>query len=148
LGSVDVMKKRLPHLAQAFIALQCGVWMALVPIVPQLHHTFADHRHKFCLTHHQFEDAGPRPTGVGVSAPRSSNEISATTPLLAPSSMDLGLSCQLSNFFVQFLCAESVATVLSAQFTGDSGLALDGSAIAPAKILLFAPKHSPPTRHL
>ncbi|MCU0663809.1 MAG: hypothetical protein MUC50_15950 [Myxococcota bacterium] len=142
------MKTRLTHLAQALIALQCGVWMALVPIIPQLHYTFADHRHKFCLTHHQFEDAGPRPTDDGVSAPGSSKEISANTARLAPGSMDFGLACQLSNSFVQFSAAEPVATVLCAHFTSANPLALDDRAIAPAKILLFAPKHSPPARHL
>lgn len=39
------------------LALLCGAWAVVVPIVPQLHQTYAGHRHVFCVADQRVEDA-------------------------------------------------------------------------------------------
>lgn len=52
--------KRWPRAGSVLLGLQCAFWIAVSPVVPQLHQVFAAHRHIYCLEHHQIEDAGPR----------------------------------------------------------------------------------------
>lgn len=39
------------------------VWIALQPVLPQLHHVLSSHRHHYCVEHGRFEDILPDAVG-------------------------------------------------------------------------------------
>ena len=64
LTQVDAMRAKSPHPGAVLVALQCGMWIALAPVMPQLHQASASHRHVFCLEHNRIEDDGLKQNDV------------------------------------------------------------------------------------
>jgi hypothetical protein len=112
--------------------------------MPQLHQASASHRHVFCLEHNRIEDDGLKQDNVRASSTAPGAEARFASTNVAPSGFDSRPACLFSNLVVQFSSA--------ARFLCSTPVPLEEREIKTArtvdfpaaKIILFAPKHSPP----
>jgi hypothetical protein len=138
------MTARLSHPGAVIVALQCGVWIALAPVMPQLHQASASHRHVFCLEHDRIEDDGLKLDKVRASSTAPAPEDRVASNNVVPGGLGSRPACLFSNLAVQFssaarpLCATPVSLE---QRESKPARAVD---VQTTKIILFAPKHSPP----
>jgi hypothetical protein len=141
----DAMKAKFIHIITALVAVLCTAGISLDSVMPQLHQAFASHRHTYCLEHHRIEDDGPIRDFAWVSDNSLGAQDQVTTTEGVPADLDIRPACLFSNFLVQTrsliptawtcpasICAQKVET---ARAVNDE--------VRP-RILLFAPKHSPP----
>jgi hypothetical protein len=142
------MTARLPHLGAVLVALQCGVWIALAPVIPQLHQASASHRHVFCLEHNRIEDDGLKQDNVRSSSTAPGTEAQVASTNVVPSGFDSRPACSFSNLVVQFSsAARSVSSAAVPLEEREIRAATEGN-VRAAKIILFAPKHSPPEQRV
>lgn len=132
------------HLGTLLVALQCGVWIALAPVIPQLHQASASHRHVFCLEHDRIEDDGLRQDSDRASTMAPAPEAQVASTNAVPSGFDSRPACLFSNLVVQL---SSVARSLGSTpvpLEERKTKAASRVEVHAAKVILFAPKHSPP----
>jgi hypothetical protein len=138
------MRARPTHPGALLVALQCGVWIAIAPVMPQLHQASASHRHVFCLEHNRIEDDGLKQDNIRASSSAPGTEARVASTNVAPSGFDLRPACLFSNLVVQFsstarwLCSTPIPLE---ERESNAARTVD---VQVAKIILFAPKHSPP----
>ena len=134
------MKDRPQHPRTRLVALYCGVWVALAPIVPELHHALAHHRHVFCAEHHRIEDAEPDGNDAPTRAPKALSSIRSELSR----SRDLRPACAFSNF-VAPPSLDATSSDLAPVPVAERRVAAPNHAVVVAvAILHLAPKHSPP----
>jgi hypothetical protein len=138
------MKSGHPHLGTILVALQCGVWIALAPVVPQLHQASASHRHVFCREHNRIEDDGLRQERVPSSSTTPGTEAEIASTNAVPSGFGSRPACLFSNLVVQLSSVARSLCSTPGSFEERKIKAASGVAVHAAKIILFAPKHSPP----
>jgi hypothetical protein len=139
------MKSKIRHVGMWLIAIQCGVWAALAPVIPALHQAFADHNHTFCLEHHRIEDAGPRRRGLAASQELPSVDAALTS---TGGRTAVGVysrsACIFSNFTAQATIKKTTLRPPLIPFEEREVNTATGVEILAIEIVFFKPKHSPP----
>jgi hypothetical protein len=138
------MKSGHPHLGTILVALQCGVWIALAPVVPQLHQASASHRHVFCLEHNRIEDDGLKQDRVLSSRTTPGTEAEIASTKAVPGGFGSRPACLFSNLVVQLSSAARSLSSTPVPLEERKIKAASRVDVPAAKIILFAPKHSPP----
>ena len=138
------MTARNPHSGALLVALPCIVWIALAPVIPQVLQAFASHRHVFCPEHDRIED-----DGIGQDRDRASGALPATETQVASASVvsdGFGSrpACLFSNVVVQFSSAVGPSCSAPIALEEREINVTWTVAVRVAKIIRFAPKHSPP----
>ena len=140
------MRAKLLQFLTTMLAIQCVLWVAVAPVLPQLHQALAGHRHVFCFEHYRVEDqAAVEAHGTRPIEPASTDGLPKIVDLasrMAPGRN--GVECLSSNFSGY------------AVFRGSGRVAKRVSSLAPAvrpwreihvqiaDTLRIAPKNSPP----
>jgi hypothetical protein len=139
------MKSKVKILHLSLLSIPCAVCIALVPVIPQLHQAFANHKHIYCLQHHQVEDAGPKQNGFAFSNGALSAE-AAVKPGTENATVDGNLhpACLFSNLAVHSFLPKAAKLCAPSPFKTQSPKVLTDVRVAVSRIILFAPKHSPP----
>lgn len=138
------MRTKLPHPGAVLVALQCGVWIALAPVIPQLHQASASHRHVFCFEHNRIEDDGLKQDNVASSSTAPGTEAQVASTNVVPSRFGSRPACLFSNLVVQFSSAARCVYTTPVPLEEREIKAAIEVDVRAAKIILFAPKHSPP----
>lgn len=142
---VRVMMSRIRQFAKAVLALQCAAWIAVLPVVPQLHQALADHQHVYNPEHGRIEDAGPKPLAAVVfRRPSATPAIGAIER--TPTGGNERTACRFSNAIGQKAKHHRIFTTLPFAFFQAKVTQPWESEAAPRpqSLLLTAPKHSPP----
>ena len=138
------MKAGHPHLGTLIVVLPCAAWIALAPVIPQLHQTFASHRHVFCPEHDRIEDDGLKQDKVRASSTAPASEARVASTNAVPGGFGSRPACLFSNLVVQL--SSAARSLCSTPVTLEERKIKAASRVDfhAAKIILFAPKHSPP----
>jgi hypothetical protein len=142
------MRTKLSHPGAVLVALQCGAWIALAPVIPQLHQASASHRHVFCLEHDRIEDDGLKQDSVRSSSTTPATEAQVAATNVVPSGFGSRPACLFSNLVVQFSSAARSLCSTPVPLEEQEIKAARTVDVQTAKIILFAPKHSPPEQRV
>lgn len=138
------MTARLSHPGAVLVAFQCAVWIALAPVMPQLHQASASHRHVFCPEHSRIEDDGLKQDDVRASSAVPATEAQVASTEVVPSGFGSRPACFFSNFAVQFSSAARPLCSTPVPLDERESKPARAVGVQAKKIILFAPKHSPP----
>ncbi len=140
------MTFRTRHIGTAFISAVGIFCVSIAPIIPQLHQAFTDHNHVYCPEHHRIEDAGSKPRGFRhLAAAFPSGSLKSGTRAVDAGSA-LRLACEYSNFQVHFQPSYFSPRPASEKAEEEQVGSLENAGGILKKVLLFAPKHSPPVQ--
>jgi hypothetical protein len=141
------MKAKLQRYAKLLVALQCGAWFALTPVIPQLHQAFASHRHVYCSEHYRIEDDGPKQGKAESVDTDSVAETRIATTTDEPTYSGSRLACLFSNLIIPL--TPTAIPVFGIQIPPEEReiKAAGNIEVQPVEIILFAPKNSPPEQH-
>jgi hypothetical protein len=135
------------QLLLALFTLHCALWLVVAPVIPQLHLTFATHRHVYSLRLHQILDAGAIRRdlslhGVTLEGPSRPSLAADDSP-----NNDSDSVCPFSNFVVPVTGVAGTGCIFTLQDATQRatlvGLA-KGDTVVPEEVFRTAPKRSPP----
>jgi hypothetical protein len=128
------------------LALLCGGWAVVAPIVPQLHQTYARHRHVFCVADQRIEDAETVASSV-LPSPlllALSNQARAVGVSPVAASQRNGIECLSSNFSAHVMFGEQGGSPSRAESPESALRTSQGFGSLVVDTLRLAPKTSPP----
>jgi len=123
------------------------LWVAIAPVIPQLHQAFAHHWHIYDARSLRVYDVGQRSSEIFV---RSSCRVDAASRDSSDNTSDrkaFGTPCQFSSFSAQLYTRTRVALeldwVLKIVNTSSDWTAVESEFVSDM-IIFIAPKRSPP----
>jgi hypothetical protein len=143
---VAIMRPNHPHCSSILLALLCGAWAAIGPVLPQIHQAYAGHRHVFCTDDSRIEDVEVVETPAWVTAklaaPHGQNIVGGA--LLVSASWHGGTECLCSNFTGHAILLDRAGLT--------AGYGAPAFCVRPDPVVLslavdrfrIAPKNSPP----
>lgn len=138
------MKAKALHLGTILVAFHCAAWIALAPVIPQLHQAFADHNHVYCLKHHRIEDADPSKIDGAVAESNRPTEAQYAASTSDATDVVERPACAFSNFVNQTIPTTPAPQCLPVSFEEREAKVETSVDIVTLKVYLLAPKHSPP----
>jgi hypothetical protein len=140
------MRSKRQHPLTIVLAFLCGLFAVAAPVVPQVHQTYARHRHVFCFTDQRVEDAESVDTSVWsairLSALDSPAKISAISG--AAASLRDGIECLSSNFSAHVVFKGRESSPPRSELPEATVRPMQFGAFSTVEPLRIAPKTSPP----
>jgi hypothetical protein len=142
------MPHKTRHALTIVLALQCGLWVVVAPVLPQLHQAVASHRHVFCFDHARIEDEGNIDSRPLASArpPAAAAESAMADAGIRPTDGRRGSECLSSNFSAHAVFRTPSRAATRASSPVPPVRLCRDVAIQIADTLRIAPKNSPPDR--
>ena len=140
------MRPKLLHSLTRALAIQCALWVAVAPVLPQLHQALAGHRHVFCFEHYRIEDqAAVETRGWSPVQPSGADHESKLIDVESRKTSDRsGVECLSSNFSAPAVFRASVQIATRGSVSLPTIRLVRDVHVQIADTLRIAPKNSPP----